>query len=35
VRLRYAWPRIASETLEVYRGLAGRSAAAEGLATGS
>ncbi len=35
VRLRYAWPRIAAETLEVYRGLAGRSGAAEGLATGS
>lgn len=35
VRLRYAWPRIAAETLEVYRGLAGRSAGAEELATGS
>jgi glycosyltransferase involved in cell wall biosynthesis len=35
VRLRYAWPRIAAEVLEVYRGVAGRGGTAGELATGS
>jgi glycosyltransferase involved in cell wall biosynthesis len=35
VRRRYSWTRIATETLEVYRGIIGRAPAADNLATGS